>query len=105
MVELTKRNLIRAILKDRLKFHDNYFAARHWWWRWFYSTKSIICVLLGREADLYGDPDAIDSVAFLNLRSVTSMDCMGDVKEWDEVVVFPGVFSGWKYDVISNGNC
>lgn len=104
MVELTKRNLIKAILKDRLFFHDNYFSARHWWWRWFYSAKAIICVVIGREGDLYGDPDAIDSVAFLNYRSVFSLDCM-DAKEWDEIAISPGVFRGWRYGVYSNGNC
>lgn len=86
----------KEALKQRVKYNENIELNRTQ--RWFYTTKAIICLMIGRQKNLYTTDDKIDSVA--NWGYWTSLDGGGN---WTELAVGRGVLRNWYYDIYKNG--
>lgn len=87
------------VIKQRCKPEYDYSINRLQ--RWFYTIKTLICILLNRQGDLWGK-DHID-VAILNYRPAYTMDVMGGY-DWTCIVVGHGYFKNWCYDKYENSD-
>jgi len=101
MIDKERLVAIKEVLKQRGKFHDNYSLNRLQ--RWFYTLKTVICLLLNRRKTL-GFEDCIDSMAVWNMTEWQSMDFMGTAYDWTELAVGIGVLKGWYFDIYRNGS-
>jgi len=90
---------IIEVIKQRCKPEYDYSIDRLQ--RWFYTIKTLICILFNRQGDLWGK-DHID-VAILNHRPVYTMDVIGGYN-WICIVVGYGYFKNWYYDKYENSN-
>jgi hypothetical protein len=101
--------LVKLCFSQRLRNHDNYVDSQHWYWRWFYTGKAIVCVLLNRmppeEPWTWRDPNRhehVDSVAYWDFGDWLSD--YGTITDWSELIVGYGVRRNWHVHVIRNGN-
>lgn len=86
----------RRAFVDRCKIDGNWSLRRAW--RWFYTLKAVLCVLLRREGRPAGEryPEHVEvSQVFLNKLYAGWEGC------W--LVVGYGVFRNWWFDVDSDG--
>lgn len=95
-----KLKVIKYVLIQRCKGHENWSLNRIQ--RWFYTLKSILCILFGLRKQFTWDDDIIDGVAYWD-HSTNPWGYYGSEYDWTELDVGYGYFKNWKYDVIRNG--
>jgi hypothetical protein len=104
---MKKVNRFRAIwhvMRQRGKWHQNYFCMEKRRWRAFYATKTIVCMLICRRRNLYAVSDTIDSMAMFDASTYSTMESMYPQTGWTEVAVGEGVFRRWYYDIYDNSS-
>lgn len=94
----TRRMVVGYALRQHAKWNQELPLRK--WQRWAYTLKAIICMLMGRWRNLYGDLDAVGSIATWGSRAYSSP--YGTEHEWQELAVGRGL-RDWHYDIYTNG--
>lgn len=100
MAKIRKR-MIKAVLEQRGKLHEEYGHINgSRLWRAFYTFKSLICLLIGRQGD--NDADDVDAMARIDFERESNFE--GTFHSWTELAVGYGIFRRWYYDIYENGD-
>jgi hypothetical protein len=92
---------IPYVLKHRGRGHYNYYCMAHWYWRWFYTFKTIVCILIGRYRGVEYGTD-ITEMAMWDFQKGMSWD-YGECTDWMGIAVGSTVFHNWYYGIYRDG--
>ena len=99
MIDKERLIAIKNVLMQRGKFHDYY--SLNCLQRWFYTLKTVICLLLNRRKTC-GFEDCI-AMAVWNITEWQSPDFMSTAYDWTELAVGIGLLKGWYFDIYRDG--
>jgi len=101
-----EKYVVGQLLRQRCLWNEEFIAADHWWWRWFYTFKSIICYLLQRDLRVLvaqhpqswpeGALQMVDRIACWDVAILNNVKDV-EIFEWSNFAVGYGVWSQWWY--------
>ena len=95
-------DLIHKCLSMRATTEQNWTHVQVYrFWRWFYTAKCILCILLNRigQFDFYSDTVEIATYNYVNGYDYE----FGETAGWNAVGVGIGVLTGWFFAEYSDG--
>lgn len=100
-----RQSAVLALLAHRGKHHDNWLFMIHWYWRWFYSLKALICILLNRlPNDNYRERNYTDEMTGMAMWNWYENGGEYGGYSWTELIVGYGVFKGWYYRITTDSS-
>jgi hypothetical protein len=98
MVDYDKQAIKAALLRINKNDDHNYLCMNHWYYRFFYAFKAIVCLLLDRDKKNKSIFDSWDYIVVTCFGGGNSYIPEEPTQYyWDEFFVGYGIFSNWYF--------
>jgi len=101
-----EKHIVHQLVRQRCLWNEEFIDADHWWWRWFYTIKALICYLLHRDLGTLvaksrkpwrdGPLQLVDRIACWDVEILGGAKDT-EIFEWSNFAVGYGVWTQWWY--------